>query len=85
MEQKLCVDRKEAASMVDLSPRAFDGAVAAGLFPSPIKVGRRSLWSTKALAMAVDQLAGLEADSDAKAMEALGKWKKNRAMSSAEQ
>lgn len=79
----LCVDRKEAAQMVNLSPSAFDGAVSAGIFPPPIKVGRRKIWAIKAIEKAVDRLAGLDVDSDNKAMEALNKWKKNRAMSSA--
>lgn len=80
MTDKLCVDRIEAAAMVDLSPVAFDGAVAAGFLPGPIRIGRRKLWAVKALDMAIDRLAGLSADSDAQAMEALRTWKAKRAM-----
>lgn len=80
---KLCVDRKAAAEMVDLSPVAFDGAVEAGLLPKAIQIGRRKVWAVKALEKAIDRLAGLGPESDGEAMEALNKWKKNRATSSA--
>ena len=79
---KLCVDRKAAAEMVDLSPGAFDSAVEAGFMPPAIKIGRRKMWAVKALEKAVDRLAGIGPESDAEAMEALWKWKKSRDTSS---
>lgn len=81
--EKLCVDRKEAAGMVDLSPGAFEAAVRAGLLPHPIRIGRRKVWSVKALEKAIDRLAGLMPESDDQAMEALNRWKRNRDTSSA--
>jgi hypothetical protein len=61
---KLCVDRKAAAEMVDLSPGAFDAAVRKGLLPYPIEMGRRKVWSVKALEKAIDRLAGMNNESE---------------------
>lgn len=78
MEQKLCVDRKEAASMVDLSPARFTKAVKEGLFPNPIRIGTRKVWSIKALQKAVDRLAGMDAESKDTGNEWIKRLGKNR-------
>lgn len=83
MTDKLCVNREAAASLMDLSPGAFDRAVESGLLPGAIRIGRRKLWAVKALEKAVERLAGIGPESDGEAMEALEKWKRTRATSSA--
>lgn len=76
--QKLCVSRREAAAMLDLSVAVFDRSVEAGLLPTPIRIGRRKIWAIKALERAIDRLAGLNRDDDGEAMEALKKWRETK-------
>jgi hypothetical protein len=78
MEQKLCVDRREAASMVDLSPKSFTNAVRSGLLPNPIQMGGRKVWSVKALEKAIDRLAGLDDESQEPGNEWIKRLGKNR-------
>ena len=56
-----CLDRKEAASYLCVSPPTFDKLVRNGDAPAPIQFMGRKVWDKRALDRALDALSGIDA------------------------
>lgn len=67
----LGLSRETAARYIGVSPTTFDGLVAAGLMPSPRRVGRRKLWDRRELDASFDNLPK---DQEGHDNEQLNEW-----------
>ena len=50
------LSRTEAAMYIGISPSKFDGLVADGTMPTPVKIGGRKVWDIRDLDLAFDAL-----------------------------
>lgn len=53
------LNRRHAAAYISVSASFFDTLVAAGVFPKPVKMGKRSLWDRDDLDRYFDKIAGV--------------------------
>jgi hypothetical protein len=53
------LSRPQAAAYVGVSPGTFDGEVARGLWPAPLRRGRRCTWDRQLLDLAADRASGI--------------------------
>lgn len=54
--------REQAAEYISVSPSFFDGLVANGIMPSPVRLGRRNIWDRAQLDLAFNRLQPHSAD-----------------------
>lgn len=53
------LSRRQAAAYISVSASFFDTLVAGGMFPKPIKMGKRSVWDRADLDRYFDNFAGV--------------------------
>lgn len=58
VSDRRCLDRKEAASYVGVSPGTFDKLVRSGEIPPPIRLLGRKVWDRSELDRTIDALSG---------------------------
>lgn len=59
LSDRRCLDRKEAASYLCVSPPTFDKLVRNGAAPAPIQLMGRKVWDKRALDRVLDALSGI--------------------------
>lgn len=55
-----CLDRKEAASYVNVSVGSFDKLIQEGKMPKPIQLLGRKVWDKRLIDLVLDRMSGLE-------------------------
>ncbi|WP_425419763.1 hypothetical protein [Oricola indica] len=58
--ERRCLDRKEAASYVNVSVGSFDKLIQEGKMPRPIQLLRRKVWDKQMIDRMIDRMSGLK-------------------------